>query len=103
MIDWKSIKELHVNKKLEQIRGNAYLSYALGKLSRIESPLVIYGHALGRSDSHIADAIVGNEKIKALYVGLFGDPLDDFIDILRWIRKSFRNGKGDITDKRKYQ
>jgi len=61
-------------KKLEQIRSNAYLSYALGKLSRIESPLVIYGHALGRSDSHITDTITNNEKIKAVYVGLFGDP-----------------------------
>lgn len=61
-------------KKLEQIRRNSYLSYALGKFGRIESPLVVYGHALGPSDGHIADAIVNNEKIKAFYVGLFGDP-----------------------------
>lgn len=59
-------------KKLEQIRKNAYLFYALGKFGRIESPLVTFGHSLGSSDGHISDAIASNEDIKAIYVGLHG-------------------------------
>src|SRR5687767_11430644 len=33
-------------KKAEQIQRSAYLSYCLGKLSRIENPLVIFGHGM---------------------------------------------------------
>jgi hypothetical protein len=67
------VAEGTADKKLQQIRSNAYLSYALGKLGRIESPLVVYGNALGPSDAHILDAIADNPKQKQLFVGLFGD------------------------------
>lgn len=65
------------DKKMEQIRKNAYLSYALGKFGRIENPLVVFGHSLGASDSHINDTIAANEKLRSLYIGLFGDAKSD--------------------------
>lgn len=37
-------------QKLEQIQRVGYLWYCLDKLARIESPLVVFGHALGPSD-----------------------------------------------------
>lgn len=56
-------------KKLEQIHSNAYLFYALGKLSRIENRLVTFGHSLGASDLHIRKVIANNKKLKELFVG----------------------------------
>ncbi len=38
------------------------------------SPLVVYGHALGDSDQHIANAIADNPKLSLLAVGLYGNP-----------------------------
>lgn len=60
--------------KLEQIQRTGYLWYCLDKLSRVEGPLVVFGHALGESDQHIADAISDNLKLPTLALGLFGDP-----------------------------
>jgi len=60
-------------KKLEQIQRIGYLWYALDKFSRIEGPLVVFGHSLGLSDSHIADAIADNVKLTTLFIGLHGD------------------------------
>jgi hypothetical protein len=62
------------DKKLEQIQRHGYLWYCLDKLSRIERPLVIYGHALGPSDQHLLDALAGNKKLSLVFVGIHGDP-----------------------------
>lgn len=56
-------------KKLDQIQRSSYLGYCLGKLSRIEGPLVIYGHSLS-FDAHIVDRIVRNHKLSTVYIGL---------------------------------
>ena len=61
-------------KKLEQIQRIGYLWYALDKLSRIETPLVVFGHAFSAADGHIANAIADNLKLPEMYVGLHGDP-----------------------------
>jgi len=61
------------DKKLEQIQRVGYLWYALEKFSRIESPLVVFGHSLGSSDGHIANAIADNLALSKMYVGLHGD------------------------------
>jgi hypothetical protein len=61
-------------KKLEQIQRIFYLGYALDKLSRIESPLVVFGHSFSAADEHIANAIADNLKLPEMYVGLHGDP-----------------------------
>lgn len=60
--------------KLEQIQRTGYLWYALDKLSRVASPLVVFGHSLGASDRHIGDAIADNVDLGVLAVGLHGDP-----------------------------
>jgi hypothetical protein len=61
------------DKKRRQIQNSGYLSYCLGKLERIETPLVLIGHSLGDSDQHILDTISDNEKVKTIAVGLFDD------------------------------
>jgi hypothetical protein len=61
-------------QKLEHIQRSGYLWYCLDKFSRVESPLVVFGHTLGESDGHIADAIARNMKLPVIAVGLFGDP-----------------------------
>lgn len=68
------IAEGTADKKLEQIQRNGYLWYALDKFARINSPLVIFGHSLGESDGHIADAIADNGDLPRVLVGLHGDP-----------------------------
>jgi hypothetical protein len=62
-------------KKYAQIEANGYLSYCLGKLSRIEKSLVVYGFSFGDSDHHIMRAIADARKLETLYVGLYY-PLD---------------------------
>lgn len=59
-------------KKLGQIRQNAYLSYCMGKLGRVEGRLVTFGHSLGPSDAHILDAIASNLKLTEIFLGTFG-------------------------------
>lgn len=58
--------------KLDQIQRNAYLSYCLSKLSRIEAPLVTFGLSFGDSDQHIVDACVENPSLDHVYIGIFG-------------------------------
>ena len=60
------------DRKLEQIRSNAYLAYCLGKFGRITNRVVVFGHSLGASDAHIADALARNDKLKEIYVGVYG-------------------------------
>ena len=61
-------------KKLDQIQRNGYLSYCFGKLQRIQNALVTFGFSFGESDKHIGEVIATNDKLKVLYVGLYGDP-----------------------------
>lgn len=68
------VAEGTADKKLEQIQRSGYLSYCLGKLERIENALVVFGISFGESDRHITDVIAQNQKLKTLYVGVFGDP-----------------------------
>jgi hypothetical protein len=67
------VAEGHPEQKLEQIQRHGYLWYALEKFSRIEGPLVVYGHSLGASDRHIVDAIASNPKLQNVYVGVLGE------------------------------
>lgn len=64
-------------RKLEQIQRSGYLWYCLDKLARIQGPLVVVGHSLGESDSHIAEVIADNRDLEDLYVGLFGSPASE--------------------------
>lgn len=68
------IAEGAAEKKLEQVQRSGYLWYALDKFARLTSPLVVFGHTLGESDGHIADAIADNTSMVHVLVGLHGDP-----------------------------
>jgi hypothetical protein len=68
------VAEGTAEKKLEQIQRNGYLWYALDKFARIKGPLVVFGHSLGESDGHIANAIADNGELPLVLVGLHGDP-----------------------------
>lgn len=81
-------------KKLEQIQRSGYLYYCLDKLSRIKAPLVVYGHSLGPTDSHISDVIADNTALTSLYVGLHGDPDGDQ-------NLAIRANVGRIVDRRR--
>jgi Domain of unknown function (DUF4917) len=43
--------------KLQAIEANDYLSHAYHALKEDESPLLVFGHALGAQDQHLLDAI----------------------------------------------
>jgi hypothetical protein len=68
------VAEGSAQQKLEQIQRSGYLWYCLDKLAKIESPLLVFGHALGDSDKHLADVIAQNLKLPSIAVGLFRDP-----------------------------
>ena len=57
-------------KKLEQIERSGYLWHCLQKLSRIQRPLVVYGHSLKEADQHIIDSIADNFQLEQIYIGL---------------------------------
>jgi len=61
-------------KKMQQIQRSDYMSYCLGKLGRISSPLVIYGFALNENDYHIVHVIAENKNLERVYIGLFEKP-----------------------------
>jgi hypothetical protein len=69
------VAEGTADQKLEQIQRSGYLWYCLSKLAKIESPLTIFGHALGPSDSHILDVII-HSKCPHIAIGLFGHPAE---------------------------
>lgn len=66
------VAEGSAESKLRQIQRVGYLWYALDKLFRIQSPLVVYGHSLGPSDQHIRDAIAKNLDLRQLFLGVHG-------------------------------
>jgi hypothetical protein len=43
--------------KMKAVRKSDYLSFASQQLAACEKPLVIFGHSLGSSDTHLVDAI----------------------------------------------
>ena len=68
------VAEGKMHKKLQQIQKSDYMSYCLGKLGRISSPLVVYGLALNENDYHIANVIAENKNLEKVYIGLFEEP-----------------------------
>lgn len=66
-------------KKKAKIRHNAYLYQGFKQFTRnMEEPkpcMFIFGHSLAENDDHILKRI-GKGRLKKLYVGIYGDPLD---------------------------
>ncbi|MGI9831640.1 DUF4917 family protein, partial [Vibrio vulnificus] len=60
-------------QKLDKILHNPYLNYCYGKLGKMNGNLVIYGHSMDETDTHIFEqADVSN--IENVYISIFGDP-----------------------------
>lgn len=61
-------------KKLSKICHHNYLSRGQRSFSNIQKPLFIHGLSLADNDTHILHAIEQNTKLRAVFVGLHGDP-----------------------------
>lgn len=59
-------------KKLDRIRHNPYLNYCYEQLGKIKETLVILGHSMNETDSHIFNQ-AASSGVKNVYVSLFGD------------------------------
>lgn len=81
-------------KKLEQINRSSYLSYAFGKLMRIEGPLVVFGSSLGPSDSHLVEALAGNRKLGQVYLSVQGAANEPGADAVVARLQAVRNARG---------
>jgi hypothetical protein len=66
------ISEGRSSDKLRSIRSSDYLSFAYQTLADYSDPLVIFGHSLGESDAHIAQAIKTQAK-RRIAIGLRPD------------------------------
>lgn len=89
-------------QKLGKILHSAYLTHALRSFSSIGGSLFVYGLSLADNDAHIIRQIERSSRIKALFVGLFGDPnsqgnldIRNRIELLNEVRKD--DGKGELT------
>ncbi|OCH31142.1 DUF4917 family protein [Aliivibrio fischeri] len=60
-------------QKLDKIRHNPYLNYCYEKLGKMNGKLVIYGHSMDATDTHIFDK-ADESGISDVYVSIFGDP-----------------------------
>jgi hypothetical protein len=63
------ISEGRSGDKLRSIRSSDYLSFAYQTLADYSDPLVIFGHSLGETDAHIAQAIKSSAK-RRIAIGL---------------------------------
>lgn len=59
-------------KKLDRIRHNPYLNYCYEQFGKIEENLVILGHSMNETDSHIFNQ-AASSGVKNVYVSLFGN------------------------------
>jgi len=75
------------DQKIEVINHSNYLSRSYRSFARIGNSLFVFGHSLADNDDHILH-LIPKGKIKALYIGLFGDPEGE--DNLRMRRKAER-------------
>lgn len=67
------VSEPTYEKKLDKILHNPYLNYCYYKLSNISGALVIYGHSMDETDTHIFEQ-VNTSSITDVYVSIYGDP-----------------------------
>jgi len=89
------VSEGSASEKLFSIYRSQYLSFAYTKLNNDHGPLVVFGHSLGESDKHIANAIARNRdrplaisilpgsniiKEKGRYIGILGKKDIAFFD-----------------------
>lgn len=60
-------------KKLDRIRHNPYLNFCYEHLGKISGSLVIFGHSMDETDTHIFDKI-SSSNVGNVYISIYGDP-----------------------------
>lgn len=60
-------------KKLDRIRHNPYLNFCYESLGKIGGSLIIFGHSMDETDTHIFNK-VSCSNIENVYVSIYGDP-----------------------------
>ena len=70
------ISEGTADEKQNAIRRSDYLSFALQRFSTRKAPLVVFGHGLGDSDSHLVDAVNRHRGRRIAYSVLPGSDAD---------------------------
>jgi len=91
------------DKKVQQIQASGYLWYCMEKLRAIQSPLVIFGHSLGPSDSHILDSMVSNVELPELFIGLHGDPESAANAAIRTVSQQMIVKRARLSGMRRYR
>ncbi|WP_350431737.1 DUF4917 family protein [Shewanella sp. H8] len=66
------VAEPDYQKKLDKILHNPYLNYCYTQLGNISDSLVIYGHSMDETDTHIFDK-VGKSGVRDVYISIYGD------------------------------
>lgn len=73
--------------KLDEIKNNSYLDYCYKSLCGINGTLLTLGVSFANNDQHIVDAIVNNDNLERIYVGLWND--DTISDQIKNGKKKF--------------
>ncbi|MEZ8265139.1 DUF4917 family protein [Vibrio cyclitrophicus] len=59
-------------QKLDKILHNPYLNYCYGKLGKMNGNLIIFGHSMDDTDTHIFEQ-VDSSGVTDVYVSIYGD------------------------------
>jgi len=72
-------------QKARAIRRDPYLSFALGRLSRIQEGLTAFGASFGESDRHIVQAVTANPSLRTIAVSIRGESEEELGQAMRRI------------------
>ena len=89
------VSEGNAEQKLSSIKSSVYLKFALSRLEKTNIPLVILGHGLSQSDSHIVDIISKKTQKIAISVHNNNQIIRRKIAILNALHKDLDN-KADL-------
>ena len=81
------------NSKMGQIQSHGYLSNCFRKFCGIRGHLFTFGFSMSKQDQHIVDAIIKNESIRHIWIGIRGD-------FSKSSNKRFLNLKEKMKDQR---
>lgn len=67
------VAEPNHKKKLDRILHNPYLNYCYDRLGDISDSLIIFGHSMDETDTHVFNQI-RESGINNVYISIYGDP-----------------------------
>ena len=82
------ISEGTTEHKLSRIQNFSYLGRSFSSLKSITGNLFIFGHSIGNQDDHVFNYINRNQKLKNIFISIFGDvDSDDNQRIISKVKK----------------